>query len=129
MERLLYSTGATWEPIVGYSRAIRVGQTIEVSGTCAVDEEGKPVGPGDPYIQTKRCLEIIIKALQSLGAQPEHIVRTRIFVTDISKWEIIGKAHGEVFRDIRPATTMVEVSKLISPDYLVEIEATAIIES
>lgn len=122
-----FSSGATWEPIVGYSRAVRVGNTIEVSGTCAVDSEGHPYASGDVYLQTKRCLEIINHALTHLDARLEDVVRTRIYVTDISQWESIGKAHGEVFGQIRPATTMIEVSKLISPEYLVEIEATAIL--
>lgn len=124
-----YSTGATWEPIVGYSRAVKVGNVVEVSGTCAVGSDGQTVGLNDPYLQTKRCLDIITEALHALGAQLEDVVRTRMYVTDISMWESIGRAHGEFFGDIRPATSMIEVSKLISPEYLVEIEATAIIQS
>ena len=122
-----YSTGATWEPIVGYSRAVRTGNIIEVSGTVAVDENGNAVEP-DAYKQTARILNIIRNAIEQLGGSIHDVVRTRMYVTDISQWEAIGRAHGEVFRDIRPATAMVEVSKLISPDYLVEIEATAIVE-
>jgi enamine deaminase RidA (YjgF/YER057c/UK114 family) len=122
-----FSTGATWEPIVGYSRAVRIGNTIEVSGTCSVDNDGQPFAVGDAHAQTRRILAIIHNAVQQLGGRMEDIIRTRIFVTDISQWEAIGKAHGEVFGVIRPATSMVEVSRLIAPEYLVEIEATAII--
>ena len=122
-----YSTGAKWEPIVGYSRAVRSGNIIEVSGTVAVDENGNAV-ERDPYLQTVRILDIIKNAIEQLGGSISDVVRTRIYVTDISQWEAIGRAHGEIFKDIRPATAMVEVSKLISPDYLVEIEATAIVE-
>ena len=124
-----YSTGALWEPIVGYSRAVRVGNVIEVSGTCAVGADGQVAGINDPYMQTKRCLQIIAEALRALDASMTDVVRTRMYVTDISSWESVGKAHGEAFGKIRPATTMVEVSKLISPEYLVEIEVTAIIQS
>lgn len=123
------SSGAKWESIVGYSRAVRIGQTIEVSGTCAVDENGNPYAPNDAYLQTKRILEIIQQAVESLGGQMDDVIRTRMFVTDIQQWEKIGEAHGKVFREIRPATTMVEVSRLIAPEYIVEIEATAIIET
>lgn len=124
-----FSSGAPWEPIVGYSRAVRIGNVIEVSGTCAVDTDGNPFGLGDPYLQTKRSLEIIANAIQSLGGSLHDVIRTRIYVTGIGQWEEIGKAHGEVFGEIRPATTMIEVSNLISPEYLVEIEATAILTS
>ena len=127
--RMNYSTGATWEPIVGYSRAVRAGNTIEVSGTCAVDSTGNPVEAGDMYGQTKRILEIIQTAIEHLGGSMQDVVRTRMFVTDISRWQEAGSAHGEVFGGIRPATTMVEVAKLISPEYLIEIEATAIVLS
>ena len=126
-ERQLFSSGTKWEPIVGYSRAIRVGNVIEVSGTCAVDKDGNPYAIGDAYLQTQKCLEIIRNAIEQLGGKMENVLRTRIYVTDIEKWTTIGKAHGEIFSAIRPVTTMVEVSKLISSDYLVEIEATAII--
>jgi enamine deaminase RidA (YjgF/YER057c/UK114 family) len=126
-ERKHFNSGAKWEPIVGYSRAVRVGDTIEVSGTCAVDENGNPYAVGQAYEQTKRCLEIIQTALEKLGSSMSDVVRTRMFVTDITHWPNIGKAHGEVFSDIRPVTTMVEVSRLIAPEYLVEIEATAIV--
>ena len=127
MDRQKFSSGAKWEPIVGYSRAIRIGNVIEVSGTCAVDEQGNPSG-GDGYHQTKRIMEIISQSLENLGGTIEDVVRTRMFVTDITQWENIGKAHGETFHTIRPVTTMVEVSALISPEYLVEIEATAIVK-
>ena len=120
------SSGAKWEDIVGYSRAVRVGNIIEVAGTTAV-ENGQTVAPGDAYVQTVFILEIIKKALEEAGASLEDVVRTRMFVTDITKWEAIGKAHGAFFKNIKPATTMVEVSKLIEKNMLVEIEATAII--
>ncbi len=122
------SSGAKWESIVGYSRAVRISQTIEVSGTCAVDEYGQPFAPGDAYLQTKRILQIIQQAIESLGGQMQDVIRTRMFVTDIQQWEKIGKAHGEFFKEICPATTMVQVTALISPEYLVEIEATAMID-
>lgn len=120
-----YSTGAKWEPRVGYSRAVRSGDTIEVSGTVSM-KDGTPYGIGDPYLQAKRALEIIGEALAHFGATYEQVIRTRMYVTNIADWEAVGKAHGEVFGDIRPATTLVEVSAFISPEYLVEIEATAI---
>ncbi|GAA0891726.1 RidA family protein [Fulvivirga kasyanovii] len=126
-KRLNISTGAPWEDIVGYSRAVRIGNTIEVSGTVAV-RDGKLVGQDNPYEQTKCILEIIDESLQKAGAQLSDVVRTRIFVTDIGQWQMIGKAHGEVFGDIKPATSMIEVSRLISPEYLLEIEATAIVQ-
>lgn len=126
-KRINISSGAKWEEIVGYSRAVRVGNTIEVAGTTAVDENGRVVGAGNPYEQTRYALAKIERALQSAGASLKDVVRTRMFVTDIQQWEQIGRAHGEFFREIKPAATMVEVKALISPDLLVEIEATAII--
>jgi enamine deaminase RidA (YjgF/YER057c/UK114 family) len=124
-ERQKYSSGAKWEPIVGYSRALRVGGRIYVTGTTATDENGEIVGKGDAYAQTVQVIKNIEKALKALGAGLENVVRTRMFVTDISRWEEYGRAHGEFFRDIMPCTTMVEVSRLIDPDMLIEIEADA----
>lgn len=121
------SSGAKWEALVGYSRAVRVGNIIEVAGTTAV-KDGQTVAPGDAYEQSMYILEIIKNALEAAGASLEQVVRTRMFVTDISQWEAIGKAHGHFFKTIKPATTMVEVRRLINPDMLVEIEATAIVE-
>lgn len=122
-----YSTGTKWEPIVGYSRAVRVGNCIWISGTTATDESGTIVIPGDPYKQTIQTIKNIETALKALGADLSHVTRTRIYVTDISQWEHIGKAHGEYFSEIRPATSMVEVSRLILPEMMVEIEADAFI--
>jgi enamine deaminase RidA (YjgF/YER057c/UK114 family) len=127
MSRVKVSSGAKWESIVGYSRAVRVGSHINVSGTTAFGEDGQIVGIGDPYLQTIKILKIIEKALEEAGASIKDVVRTRIYVTNIDNWEAIGKAHGEIFREIKPATTMIEVSKLIEPKILVEIEAEAII--
>ena len=127
-ERQHVSSGAPWEKKVGYCRAVRTGPHIAVSGTAPVGVDGEVVGVGDAYLQAKRCLEIIERALAEAGAGLEHVVRTRMFVTDISRWEEIGRAHGEAFGDIRPATAMVEVSALIDPDMLVEIEADAFVD-
>jgi len=124
-EREKYSSGAKWESIVGYSRAVKVGGRIYVTGTTATDESGEIVGIGNAYLQTVQAIQNIQKALHALGATLETIVRTRIFVTDISKWEEYGRAHGEFFSEIMPATTMVEVSKLIDERMLVEIEVDA----
>jgi enamine deaminase RidA (YjgF/YER057c/UK114 family) len=124
-ERHKYSSGMKWESVVGYSRAVRVGTRIYVTGTTATDENGEIVGSGDAYAQTIQVIKNIEKALQALGANLENVVRTRMFVTDISRWEEYGRAHGEFFAGIMPATTMVEVSKLIDPQMLIEIEADA----
>jgi enamine deaminase RidA (YjgF/YER057c/UK114 family) len=128
MERINYSSGAKWEDIVGYSRAVRMGNIIEVTGTVAVDGNNQVVGPNDAYKQTVFIIQKIEGILKKAGAGLEHVIRTRMFVTDISRWEEYGKAHGEFFGNIRPCTTMVEVSKLIAPEYLIEIEATAILQ-
>ena len=124
-DRKRISSGAKWESIVGYSRAVRVGNRIYVTGTTATGDDGEVVGVGDAYEQAKQCLQNIEKALRRLDAGLEHVVRTRMFVTDISRWEEYGRAHGEYFRDVLPATTMVQVSALIDPRMLIEIEADA----
>jgi len=128
MKRTNYSSGAKWEEIVGYSRAVKVGNTIEVTGTVAVDENNILVGDNDAYMQTKFIIEKIEKVLHRAGASLGDVIRTRMFVTDISRWQEYGKAHGEFFQNIKPCTSMIEVKGLISPEYLIEIEATAVIQ-
>jgi enamine deaminase RidA (YjgF/YER057c/UK114 family) len=127
MKRTNYSSGAKWEEIVGYSRAVRIGNVVEVTGTVAIDDNNNPFGEDNAYAQTKFIIDKIEKVLQHAGASLKDVVRTRMFVTDISRWEEYGKAHGEFFKDIRPCTSMIEVKGLIAPEYLIEIEATAII--
>lgn len=127
MQRHNFSSGSKWEPIIGYSRAVRVGNVVHVAGTTASGENGEIVGVGDAGAQTTQILKNIENALQKADAKLENVVRTRIYVTDISKWEAVGRAHGAVFGEIRPVTTMVEVSKLIGDEILVEIEAEALI--
>ena len=126
MKRTNYSSGAKWEDIVGYSRAVKIGNTIEVTGTVAVDENNNLVGGNNAYDQTKFILQKIEKVLQRAGASLKDVVRTRMFVTDISRWEEYGRAHGEFFKDIKPCTSMIEIKGLIAPEYLIEIEATAV---
>ena len=126
MKRTNYSSGAKWEDIVGYSRAVKIGNTIEVTGTVAVDENSKLVGGNNAYEQTKFIIEKIEKVLENAGGSLKDVVRTRMFVTDISRWEEYGKAHGEFFKDIKPCTSMIEIKGLIAPEYLIEIEATAV---
>jgi len=128
MKRKNFSSGAKWEDIVGYSRAVRVGNLVEVAGTTAV-ENGKVIGPNDAYLQTKIIIQKIEKVLVEAGTSLEDVVRTRMFVTDLSRWEEYGTAHGEYFRDIKPASTIIEVKSLIDPEMLIEIEATAIISA
>jgi enamine deaminase RidA (YjgF/YER057c/UK114 family) len=126
-DRFRVSSGAPWEPVVGYSRAVVVGRQVFVAGTTAIGPDGRVVGPGDAAVQTRQTLDNIRRALEAAGSRLEHVVRTRVFVTDMSQWEAVGRAHGEVFGAIRPASTMVEVSALIDPEMMVEIEADAVL--
>lgn len=129
MARIQYETGSKWEALVGYSRAIRIGDRLEVSGTTSTDDQGKVIGVGDPYLQTKYIIQKVKKVMEEAGFPLSTVVRTRMFVTDISQWEEVGRAHGEFFSSICPVTTMVEVSRLIQEDMLVEIEFSAERES
>lgn len=126
-QRRLVSSGSPYEPIIGFSRAVRVGNIVAVGGTAPIGEDGKTIGVGDPAVQTKRCFEIIAQALKEAGAGLEQVVRTRTFLTDISQWEEVGRTHGEIFGEIRPVSTMVQVTRFIDPDWLVEIEADAVL--
>jgi len=125
MERV--SSGSSYEPVIGFSRAVKIGRTIAVSGTAPIAPDGKTVGAGDPAAQTRRCLEIIVAAIEQLGGSARDVIRTRTYITRVEDWEQIGRAHGEFFADIRPASTMVKVGGLLDPEWLVEIEADAVL--
>jgi enamine deaminase RidA (YjgF/YER057c/UK114 family) len=128
MERTHVSSGTEWEDAVGYSRAVRAGNRVAVAGTTATGPDGDPVAPGDPYQQTRHALGLVAVALDEAGASPDDVIRTRLFVTDVDDWEAVGRAHAEMFGDVRPAATMVEVSRLAHPDLVVEVEAEALVE-
>ena len=127
MDRRRVATGTEWESTVGYSRAVRAGDRILVAGTTATDEDGNPVAPGDPETQTRYALETVVEAVREAGGRRENVVRTRMYVTDADDWEVVGTVHGEFFGDVRPASSMIEVSSLIGPEYVVEIEAEAVV--
>ena len=129
MQRINYASGAKWEEVIGYSRAVKMGNLIEVTGTVAVDESGQTVGKDNVYEQARYILQKIEKVLERADATMKDVVRTRMYITDISRWEELGRAHCEFFKDIKPSTTMVEITRLIDPGYLVEIEATAILHN
>lgn len=129
MAKTRVSSGSPFEPRIGFSRAVRVGHMVCVSGTAPIGSDGKTVGPGDPAAQTRRCLEIIRAALEEAGASLSEVIRTRIFLVNIDDWEKVAEVHGEFFRDIRPASTFVQVSRLIDPEWLVEIEADAVVDT
>jgi len=128
MTRKLISSGSPYEPNIGFSRAVRVGDLISVSGTAPIGPDGKTLGPGNPAAQARRCFEIIRAALEDAGSSLSDVVRTRIFLTDIADWEKVAEVHGDFFRDIRPASTIIQISRLIDPDWLVEIEADAVVD-
>ena len=127
MKRKNYDSDTKWEPLIGYSRAVRIGATIHVSGTTATDDKGDVVGPGDPYAQTTQAINNLQEALNGLGAELSDVVRTRVYLVNIADWPEVGRAHAEAFADIKPATTMLEVRRLVDPEMLVEIEADAVL--
>jgi len=127
MKRKNYDSDTKWEPLIGYSRAVRIGATIHVSGTTATDDKGDVVGPGDPYAQTTQAINNLREALNGLGAELSDVVRTRVYLVNIADWPEVGRAHAEAFADIKPATTMLEVRRLVDPEMLVEIEADAVL--
>ena len=129
MKRTLITSGSPYEPSIGFSRAVRVGNIVSVAGTAPIGPDRRTVGPGDPAAQARRCFEIIKSALESAGASMSDVVRTRTFLTNVDDWKLVAEVHGEYFRDIRPASTMVQVSKLIESDWLVEIEADAVVDN